>query len=289
MTLPEDPLCVPGVDFELRTVRVEDPHSVDLRVYAWRPQRPTDARPLLFVAGWVSAIEGWLDLLRALVPNRAVYYLETREKRSAEFAPTLPLSPARLNMPRMAQDVAAAMAALGLGPETIVAGSSLGATTLLESLKDGKLQAAGAFLVAPNVEFKYPWWGHIIIRLPTPLYVLVKHPLLLYLRLFKVKEPQQMRRYQATLVSAHPARIRLSALGFSGYEVWRGLETIRVPVLVAYAANDALHKGTEAGRLIEALPSARGLPCPSNTFMHSAAVAGDFEAFAATLGPAAAP
>lgn len=276
-----DPLGVPGATLTERFVPVEE--GVGLRVLSWTPERPSGAAPVLFVAGWVSAVEGWLDLLRALAPTRPVHYLETREKRSARMAPGFRLTPAALTIDRMAEDVRRVWAALGL-EGAVVMGSSLGASVLLEAMKGGRLAPRAAFLVGPNVRFRYPWWGHLVIRLPSPLYHLVKHPILFYLRHFRVdarREPEQMRRYEATILGAHPARIRLSAIAFSRYEAWPELGTIGVPVGVAYASSDVLHGEADVARLVEALPRGERVPCPSNKHMHSAALARDLDAFLA--------
>lgn len=49
----------------------------------WRPKKPVTEDPIIFVAGWVSAISGWAPLLKVMAAGRPVYYLETREKSAA--------------------------------------------------------------------------------------------------------------------------------------------------------------------------------------------------------------
>ena len=68
MEVGPDPVA--AVDAEFETLAVEAEPGVRLRMYRWRPRRPTDAEPLLLVAGWVSVIEGWLPLLAELVRER---------------------------------------------------------------------------------------------------------------------------------------------------------------------------------------------------------------------------
>ena len=48
--------------------RIEVGDGVRLTVYEWQPG--TGAEPLVFVAGWVSVIEGWRPLLDVLVRDR---------------------------------------------------------------------------------------------------------------------------------------------------------------------------------------------------------------------------
>ena len=279
MASPE-PFQIDGCSFQERLVPVGG--QVRLRALSWRPARAT-RRPLLFVAGWVSAVEGWLDLLRVLAPTREVHYLETREKRSAQIPAGSPLSPEQFGVARMAQDVIAVARELRLDGRALVVGSSLGATVLLEAMKGGALAPAGAFLIAPNVRFVYPWWGDVLVRGPAASYHVVKYLVLFYLRHFRVREPEQMRRYEVTLREADPARIKLSAMAFQGYEVWPGLETIFAPVAIAYGKSDGLHGHEDVDRLAASLKRSWPVACESNTYLHSAAVAADLERFEATL------
>ena len=62
-----------------------------------------------------------------------------------------------------------------------------------------------------------------------------------------------------------------------------GLETISTPVAVACAASDSLHGEDEVRRIVDAMPHGTAVACPSNTYMHTAAVAGDLESYLAGL------
>ena len=91
----EDPLALSGAQFRQRRITVED--GVGLRLFEWRPESDHGADPIFFVAGWISLVTGWIPLLEELVQTRAVYYLETREKESAEV-------PERLGVARVEPD-----------------------------------------------------------------------------------------------------------------------------------------------------------------------------------------
>ncbi len=80
-----DPIAS-GVSYRHHQVEVEV--GVRLTVHEWQPG--TGADPLVFVAGWISIIEGWRPLLEVLVRERPVIYIESREKRSAAIGPGLP-------------------------------------------------------------------------------------------------------------------------------------------------------------------------------------------------------
>ena len=283
MAVGDDPLGCAEATFASEMVPVAP--EVRLRLLRWTPVAAATERPMLFVAGWVSAVSGWTDLLRPLVKQRAVYYLETREKPSAEV-PT-GLGPAAYSNSQIATDLVAAVHAMRLTVrEHLVVGSSFGASALVEAMKGGRLEPRGAFLVGPTCEFRFPRWGRLMLQLPAASYHLLKYVAIGYLRLFRVdarKEPEQMQRYRDTLLDAVPERIKLSAMAVESYRLWPGLESIRVPVGVAHAASDTLHSSRDIERLLKALPQSRDFPCPSNKHMHSAALLSELERFVASL------
>jgi pimeloyl-ACP methyl ester carboxylesterase len=283
----DDPIRCEGATFSTRSVDVDE--GVSLRVLTWDPGERADAPPLVFVSGWVSAVEGWASLLRALSRRRVVHYVESREKSSATIVRRR-VGPEDFSIDRLAADLVEATRVLGVDHgESLLVGSSMGATSVLEGLKAGRLGARGAFLIAPNTEFRFPFWGHAVVHLPAASYHVIKHVVLWYLRTFRVdarKEPEQMARYDRTLRAAHPQRIKLSAMAVRGFEIWPRLETVAAPVAVAWAPTDTLHDETSVERLLGALPRSTPVRCPSNLYMHRDDLVPDIERFEASLGRA---
>jgi len=275
-----DPLDGALAQFCERYVEVEP--DVHLRVLSWQPRQPTAAAPLVFVAGWVSSVRGWVPVLKALTANRPVYYIETREKPSARID-RFWLRPHHFSVAQMADDIIAVLAALGLDAhDCVCVGSSLGATILLEAFKHARLRARGAFLIAPNSQFRFPRLALWVLYLPAFLYHGIKYPVVWYLGAFRVdarKEPEQMGRYRTTLLTAKPERIKMSARALAGYQVWSEIETIEVPIAVAHAPTDTLHHAGDIAQLVDRLPRAREIMCPTNRYMHSDEVVEDIEAF----------
>jgi pimeloyl-ACP methyl ester carboxylesterase len=280
-----DPISISACHFDARLVPAAD--GVSLRVLHWKPLAPTDRAPLIFVAGWVSVVEGWADTLRAIAPTREVFYIETREKRSAQFDHDK-LTPDDFRIELLAEDMRRVCAQLPVDTrDCIASGSSLGATTLIEAMKNGGLTFKAGFFIGPNAEFHVPWFTPILMAVPASSYHILKYFVMWYLRNFRVdakKEPEQIRRYEETLKSAHPVRIQRSTKAFSGYQVWPDLESIAIPVGLAYAPSDTLHGVENIARMQQTLPQARALACPSNKYLHSGAVADELERYLATLG-----
>jgi pimeloyl-ACP methyl ester carboxylesterase len=279
---PLDPVAIRESTYEELPVCVQE--GVHLRVMTWRPKEPVSEDPIIFVAGWVSAVSGWAPLLKVMAARRPVYYIETREKRSAIFESTK-LTPTDFSIARMAEDLIHVCSHLGIAsPRATVIGSSLGATALLEALKGGRLTAGTAFLIAPNSDFKAPWYLQWMLFLPAFLYHGIKYFIIWYIRTFicDVKnEPEQMMRYQETLLTAHPQRIKLSAKAaiYQRYQVWPHLNSVQIPVALAYAPTDTMHSSANIRLMSERLPHATLIACPSNKYMHSADVLRDIEAF----------
>ncbi len=275
-------------DFDRTRVEVSD--GFKLNVMRWRPRRLAGLPRTVFVAGWVSVVEGWAPVLRALGERCEVLYIETREKRSAQL-PNRRLRPADFSIPRMADDLVEACAQLGADDgDVILVASSMGANAALEALKGGRLAARAAFLVAPNGEFHYPWWGHLLVRMPAAGYRLIRPLVATYLRRHRVNteaDPAQMRRYERTLEQAEPYRLKLSARSAVRYRLWPQLETIGVPVAVAYASSDTLHGGCQCETIVDRLPQGRLVCCPTNSFMHDIGIVEEIEGFVTSLEPEA--
>lgn len=276
-----DPIAS-GLEFRRHRVEVEP--GVELSVFEWQPG--TGAEPLVFVAGWISVIEGWRPLLEVLVRQRPVFYLETREKRSAVFDKPR-LAPSDFSIPRLGEDLIAVCSHLGVDPgRRFFFASSMGSNAVLEASKHDRLSGRGAFLVGPNAEFRFPSWGRALTYMPASIYHLARPFMEWYLEHFRVnsrEDPEQMARYRRTLRAAHPGRLKLSARAVLGYSLFPGLETVTAPVAIASAPSDTLHEGHDVQRIVDALPAGRIVECPSNTYMHTAAVAEDLNRFVAEL------
>lgn len=276
-----DPIAS-GVSHRFHRVEVEP--GVRLAVHEWNPD--TGARPVVFVAGWISIIDGWRPLLEALVLERPVVYIETREKRSAEIAARA-MRPEAFSIPRLGLDLVAVCDRLDIDPDRrVFFASSMGSNAVIEGLKGGRLAGGGAFLIGPNAEFRFPAWGKALTYLPAGIYHLARPFMVWYLARFRVNtrdDPEQMARYRRTLRAAHPQRLKLSARAVLGYSIFPGIETISAPVAIAHAPSDTLHEGDDVHRIVDAIPHGRAVVCPSNTYMHTAAVLDDFNRFLGTL------
>lgn len=252
--------------------------GVQLKLIDFQPNTPTSTRPLLFVAGWISLIDGWKQFLPTFTANRRVLYLETREKYSAQ----LPVgeSGKRLDvafdMPRMTLDLQEVVLAEGLTSAGYdLVGSSLGATTITEYLAvaaedDQAPEPHKAALIAPNADFPFPKWGLPIMRYgPSVLWTIFKPVLKWYLRNFRVSEPEQAAKYQKTIDQADLYKLRRNAVALIDYEIWSKLPAINTPTLVIAASSDKLHGIDNIQRMGELIAQAQIEILESNKATHA--------------------
>ncbi len=247
--------------------------GVALRMIEFAPPCDGPQRPMVvFVAGWISLIDGWKRVLQRITPRYRTLYVETREKASA----LLPLRPDRMDfsMARMSRDLFEIIEKK-VPPEKplCLAGSSLGATVILDSQTAAQRQPALSILIAPICGLIYPFWLPLLLRpVPPSLYTAIKPALKWYLRNVRVdkrKEPEQAKKYEGTLDAAEPRRLKANAFAIKDYSLWEKLPRVSSPVLIVGAKSDTLHGIDVIEKMAELLPNAEIAMMSSNRETHS--------------------
>lgn len=259
------------VTMEETDVRVSD--GVVLKVFDFLPENhDVDSPIIIFVAGWVSLMKGWRDVLKALIPGYRVLYVETREKKSA----VLPCGNyPEFTIERMAKDLHEVVCVKV--PEKTpfyIAGSSLGSTIVLDYLSTPEYRSPEkSVLISAIGEVNFPWWGKLIINyFPPSAYFFIKHIVIWYLNTFRVdkkKEPEQAEKYRGTISSAEPKRLQANARALCTYSVWNKLPDISSEVVIVGAKTDKLH-GTEIlEKMVSLIPESKLEIMESNKATHS--------------------
>ena len=265
----------PDCSIEARHIEAAD--GFQLMVYSFTPHQKSDAKPVVFIPGWTSVMDGWAPLLSAWAEKRTIHYIETREKRSA-------IAPGKLRvkdfeMRRHAEDLKAVTHALNLDSNVLWFGSSLGATVILHGLMEGLIAGDSAFLISPNSKFRFARWMSPIIGAPwwcyPPLIRIIGLP---YLK-WRLKEPKQYIRYRRTLTQAHLLRLKRSVKANRQYDLPDNLERIPIPVAICVAASDTLHTGDDSHLIADTLPNGSIVEVPSNQYAHEADVISDIDAW----------
>ena len=272
-TLLDNPDC----QIEARHITAAD--GVDLMVYSFKPNQPSTSRPVVFIPGWTSVMEGWAPLLSSWSEKREIHYIETREKRSANIAGKLRVQD--FAMIHHAEDLKTVVDALDLDSNVLWFGSSLGATVILHGMMDGLLEGEAAFLIAPNTKFRFATWMLPVIAAPWWCYPpLIRILGLPYLK-WRLKEPKQYIRYRRTLTQAHLLRLKRSVKANRRYDLPSNLDNIPVPVAICVAASDTLHTGDDSHGIANSLPNGCIVEVPSNQYAHEPDVIADIDAWEA--------
>lgn len=271
-----------GSSVEKHTIET-DP-GVHLRVLVYTPDSSDakQARTLIMVPGWNSVPDGWFPIMEEWVKLRPIVWIESREKGSCSIDG--PISKATFQMPVLAADIPKALAKLGIeSSECDAFGASLGATMLLESLREQTLTPRSMVLLAPNLHFTPPIWAGPLIPAPLFLYSGLVRFILWYLDR-RLKEEGQRIRYRRTLLAAPIDRLRLCSIVFKRYRMNLDFAHINTTVGVLRASSDTLHDHSDAGRLSQAISNCQLIDVESNQFAHEAGALPIIEGFFDSVG-----
>ncbi|MFC1568977.1 alpha/beta fold hydrolase [bacterium] len=270
------------IDHELKTCcesdcQIDDEmvslsNGVSLRLITFRPVQKSHLPSVVFIAGWVSRIESWQNVLREMTKDFVVYYVETREKNSSKVPKN-----ANFNVNIIGDDIIQLIDILGLQEKQyLLFGSSLGATVIIECYSRLKLKPCCLTLVAPNAEFRMPIiWKLIITFFYPPFYFILKPWVKWYLRCFRLnikKDSAQYEKYCRALDGADPFKLKPAALAFSRYQIWNVLSLIDTPVLLIGGSHDKLHEPENLRRITEILPVVQYVDLEINSRTHTAEV-----------------
>ncbi|MCX5848376.1 MAG: alpha/beta hydrolase [Deltaproteobacteria bacterium] len=245
--------------------------GVSLKIIDFTPQNVAQGKPvILFVAGWISLINGWKDVLKVLTAEHRVIYLESREKQSS----TIPyVKKVSFSMDRLKLDIGEVIEKIISPEKFILTGSSLGASAILEYCGSEKLKPLSAVLIGPNAEFRFPKiLGTIIPVIHPSLYFAVKPLIKWYLRNFRLDKKnskEQIEKYENTLDCADPYKLKANALAIRNYAIWDHIANISVPCLIISGTTDTLHDTEDIKHLIKILPDSTYIELKSNMETHS--------------------
>lgn len=264
---PLDEYCAPGAACRVDRVPVDD--GVILQVVNFTPAIDTHRPAVIFVAGWVSHIDGWHEVLLEMTSQFPVLYVETRDKASA-----LVNLEADYSVAALAGDLAAVVAHYQLAPDDyVLLGSSLGGTASLECFHLLHAKPRCLVLIGPNAEFRLPPMGATFIRLFPPSVYLGLRPIIkLYLRLFRLDvkaDYAQYAKYKRVLDAADPWKLKRGMLALATYQVWDRLAGINRPTLVIGGAHDVMHEPGNLRRMAGMLPQGEYLDMGTNRATHS--------------------
>ncbi|MBM4160340.1 MAG: alpha/beta hydrolase [Ignavibacteria bacterium] len=238
---------------------------------------------MIFVAGWISLIKGWKEVLRELTRDFTVYYIETREKISSRVN-----GKAGYGVEDIGSDLVCLVDRLTVQSDRyILMGSSLGATAILESYRSLTKKPRCLVLVGPNAVFRVPSvWKAVVTLFYPGLYALICPAVKWYLRTFRLNvhaDRAQYEKYSDALDAADPWKLKKAVMSVWSYEVWSVLKSVDCPTLIVNASKDKLHEPEILKQIAATLPNAMDLDLETNARTHSKEVVEAFRSFFARL------
>jgi pimeloyl-ACP methyl ester carboxylesterase len=262
--------CAPNTKILVRNVALKN--SVSLRVITFSPAVVTNNPQVVFIPGWISLIHGWQSALLEMSRDFTIHYVETREKISADVD-----LKNQFRVEDFAQDIAGIVDYFQL-PERgyILLGSSLGATTIIDSYRFLPRQPLCLVLICINAIFYIPkFWQNVVWFFPPRLYLGIKPVIKWYLRNFRLdvaSDAAQYTKYCRNLDAADPWKLKKAALAFIHYAIWDRLPEIEVPSLIFGASKDELHNLADIRHIAHQLPHSTFVDLETNSQTHSAAM-----------------
>ena len=251
---------------------VEVSDGVSLQVIDFAPRSASSGKPLiLFVAGWISLISGWKGVLKVLTKKYRILYLETREKQSSIVAHVKKVS---FSMERLKLDIGEVIEKIIPQSEKfVIAGSSLGASAIIEYCGSDRRKPLSAVLISPKAEFAFPKLLELIVPALHPSLAFVIRPVIKwYLRNFRLDKKnskEQVAKYENTLDCANPYKLKANALALRGYSLLNRVKNVKVPCLIISATTDILHGTEEIKQIMNIIPDSTYVEMESNMETHS--------------------
>ena len=259
--------CTPGATYEEEMVAVVP--NVSLRLITFMPPKKTDNPAVIFIAGWISLIRGWKEVLLEMTRDHIVYYIETREKISSKITGKVGYS-----VEDISEEISSLVSHLKLKDQSYVLfGSSLGGTVILDACRVLKTDPLCLVLIGPDAVFRVPRFGMVIIYLFFPPFYFILRPFIKwYLKTFRLQtdaDYAQYEKYCRALDAADPWKLKKAALAFSKYEIWDLLGDIEYPTLIIGASTDTLHEPENLKKMTAMMKRATYLDMGTNKQTHS--------------------
>ena len=259
--------CAPGTRFNEEMVRVSN--NISLRVITFLPSQKNNNPTVVFIAGWISLLSAWRDVLCEMTKDFKVFYIETREKISSVVRGNVDYS-----VEAIGKDIVKTVYHHNLGNKSyILLGSSLGATAVLDCCRFLKQAPLCLVLIAPNAVFRVPSLGMFIIKIFNPLFYLIIKPIVKwYFRTFRLdikSDFRQYKKYCNYLDAADPWKLKKAIMSFSKYEVWDVLENIEFPALIIGASRDVFHDPENIQKMISMMKYSTYIDLKTNKLTHS--------------------
>jgi len=259
--------CAEGTIVDERMEKIDE--GVELRIITFKPSTVNENPVVVFVGGWITQIDAWKTVLQEMTKDFTVLYVETREKISSRMS-----NNAEYSIAAIGDDIVRLITKWNFSARSyILAGSSLGATVIVESFRNLSIQPAAVVLISPNAIFRVPvFWKIIIALFYPPFYEVLKPFLKWYLKHFRLdvkSDSAQYKKYSSAMDAADPFKLKKAITALAKYSIWHSLESINCPTLLIGASKDLLHEPDQFRKITSLLSHCASVDLETNANTHS--------------------
>jgi len=259
--------CAPGAKYQEAMIPVAE--NVSLRTVSFTPAENNNNPPVIFVAGWITLISAWKEVLREMTRDFTVYYVETREKISSQVK-----GKASYGVEDIGKDLVDLVTHFDLRDNRfILFGSSLGASAILDCCRFLDQNPLCLVLIGPNAVIRVPRFAKVIIYFfPPRLYLLIKPIVKWYLKTFRLdikSDYEQYKKYCGNIDAADPWKLKKAVMKLWNWEGWDLLPGIEFPTLVVGASKDSLHEPENLKKMVSMMKKATYIDLDTNKGTHS--------------------
>ncbi len=215
---------------------------------------------MLFVPGWGTTPQGFLEVIEEIARHGELVYLETREKLSSRMDSSAPF-----DMDAMAQDVEAAVVRFRL-PERhgVLLATCWGSSVVLHARATGLCRLPTVVCHDPMHRIWAPRW---LLRfgapfLPWRLLALLR-PLIKPAILHGMEGPVQRRRTEQFIDGADTRKWRRAAVSVQDWSLFPLLSAVPDEVFITNGSGDKIHDASQYPRIAQALPRGRFVFVPA--------------------------
>jgi len=248
-------------------IKVSDGSEIRLLSFT-NVKNPREDMAIYFIPGLFTIFPRWEKVVQELNENYPVYYVESREKITSNI-----VKKAKYDVPRQTKDLAEAAKAIGLNKKNyITISSSMAGSAVLENHAQKTMTPKGSILISPGVEFHFPRWVLIVLRLFPPFVIQIMKPFIRWLlgdvRVDKKNEPEQSAQYKRAITEANPRKMKKCILAIAHYNGWEILPKIQDRMILIGATKDKVHESDFAHSIAKALVNCSFIDLGTNKAAH---------------------
>jgi len=225
-----------------------------LKVYHNKPEIMKTKRPIVFVPGFGTTPRSWREFHYSHHGFAEYYYIETREKKSAEIKRN---RKADFSILQFTKDIATTLDFLGLtGKDYVLVATCMCGGVLLMGLIEKILNPPTVVVLDPFTKWtQNRFLVKFIMPILPPIFLEVFKRILGKIIMANMKNQAQKERNMDAIEGAVPWKWRKFSLQNVNYDITNELQKIEQPVYIFHGPKDKYHPEGTFHRVAKAIPN----------------------------------